>query len=142
MLQLKQMGKSNYDILMRETSDIMQQVAMAYGERSCLEYCMSTLNQVTNKVNKWLLTMVFKLFAADIVDRELPFFILSGVVNSKASKDLTQQRHSLIKILASKSDDLLDCLNIPKHALYAPIANDYVKYNATPNFGEVIGAKM
>lgn len=48
----------------------------------------------------------------------------------------------LIKKIAEVTTDLLDCLNIPKHALYAPIASDYVKYNANPNHGEVIGAKM
>jgi hypothetical protein len=36
----------------------------------------------------------------------------------------------------------MDCMSIPKHALYAPIAGDYIKYNATPNFGEIIGAKL
>jgi len=40
------------------------------------------------------------------------------------------------------SNDLLDCMSIPKESLYAPIAGDYVKYNATPNFGEIIGAKL
>jgi len=33
-------------------------------------------------------------------------------------------------------------MSIPKHALYAPIAGDYVKYNASENLGEVLGAKM
>jgi len=53
-----------------------------------------------------------------------------------------KQRHSLIRVLAENSENLLDCLNIPKHALYAPIANDYVTYNASSNFGEVINARM
>jgi hypothetical protein len=115
---------------------------MAYGERSCLEYCISTLGEIKNKTNNEIMTNVFKLFAADIIDRDLSFYILSGVVNPQASKDLAKQRHSLIKYLAERADDLLDCLNIPKHALYAPIANDYILYNAKPNLGEVIGAKM
>lgn len=51
-------------------------------------------------------------------------------------------KHSLIKNLALNCDDLLDCLNIPKHALYAPIANDYIKYNSQQNFGEVMNARM
>lgn len=48
----------------------------------------------------------------------------------------------LIVEVANQSEDLLDCLNIPKDSLYAPIAGDYVKYNAYPNYGEVIGAKL
>jgi len=47
-----------------------------------------------------------------------------------------------VKEIAPISNDLLDCMSIPKQSLYAPIAGDYVKYNATPNFGEIIGAKL
>ena len=59
-----------------------------------------------------------------------------------AVNNLTKSRHSLIKEIAPRANDLMDCMNIPKHALYAPITQDYVKYNAHPNTGEVIGAKM
>lgn len=33
-------GVSKYDILMRETSDVMQDLAHTYGERHTLCYCM------------------------------------------------------------------------------------------------------
>jgi hypothetical protein len=36
----------------------------------------------------------------------------------------------LIKELAAYSDDIIDCLNIPTHALYTPIAGDYIAFNA------------
>lgn len=48
----------------------------------------------------------------------------------------------LISEVAGQTNDLLDCLNIPKEELFAPIAGDYVKYNAHPNYGEIIGAKL
>jgi hypothetical protein len=48
----------------------------------------------------------------------------------------------LVKEVANVCDDVLDCLNVPVHAIYAPVANDYVKYNETDNKGEVIGARM
>jgi len=85
---------------------------------------------------------VFVLFAAEVINRDLSFFLVNGVVSNKAAQNLGIQRNKLIKDIASEVDGILDCLNIPKHALYAPIAADYVLYNASPNYGEVVGAKM
>lgn len=88
------------------------------------------------------MTKVFRLFGLEVVNRDLSFFMMHGLISQKAIDGFTPTRHALIKDIAAISNDLLDCLNIPKHALYAPIAADYVKYNATPNYGEVVGAKM
>ena len=41
---------------MRETSDIMQNLAMAFGERSCLEYCIQSLDKINNSFNKDILS--------------------------------------------------------------------------------------
>ena len=88
------------------------------------------------------MTRVFKLFGAECINRELSFYMIQGVVNKEAATALTPTRHQLIKDVASNALELLDCMNIPKHALYAPIAADYVKYNSKENLGEVFGAKM
>ena len=88
------------------------------------------------------MSKVFRLYGAEIVQRELTFFIIQGVIGKKAVNNLTPTRHALIKDIAARATDLLDCMNIPKHALYAPIAANYLKYNESANQGEVIGAKM
>lgn len=50
---LKDSKVSGYNILMRETSDIMQNLAQAYGERHTLDYCISVLNnKIHNPQNK------------------------------------------------------------------------------------------
>ena len=77
-----------------------------------------------------------------MVERDLSHYVLAGLVSKKLAKQVTVDRLSLIKELAKESDNLLDCLSVPTKYLYAPIAADYVKYNAGPNKGEVIGAKM
>jgi len=140
--RLAKEGKSSYQILMRETSDVMQDLAMTYGERHCLAYCISTLAGLKNEANKELLTKVFRLYGAEIINRDLAHYILAGVVSKEAQQNLAITRTALTKEIALRANDLLDCMSVPKHALYAPIAADYVKYNAHPNFGEVIGAKM
>lgn len=127
---------------MRETSDNMQNLANIYGERHCLEYCIAQLDKLESAENKRLLTLVFRLYASDVVYRDMSFYMIEGVLSKEAAKNLTETRLKLIKEVAAHCNDLLDCMSIPKHALYAPISNDYVKYNASPNLGEVIGAKM
>jgi hypothetical protein len=83
-----------------------------------------------------------RLYALDIIERDLHHYMLAGVLSQKATKNVTKTKLALVKDLAKCTADILDCLNVPKHALHAPIAKDYVKYNAEPNFGEVVGAKM
>ena len=117
-------------------------MAATYGERQALEYGEECVNGLKSTENKQVLTKVLKLYAIDILERDLKHYILAGVLSKKAAKNVSKTKFALVKELAKCTKDLLDCLNVPKHALYAPIAADYVKYNAQPNFGEVIGAKM
>lgn len=139
---LKMTGKTSYEVLMHETSDIMQDLAFAYGERETLEYCMQRLASLQSVKNKEVMEQVFQLFALDIIERDLTHYIIAGVLSKEAAASISPSKIVLVKILADISDDLLDCMSIPKHALYAPIAGDYVKYNASPNFGEIVGAKL
>lgn len=44
MAALKGAGKSNYDILMKHTSDEMQELATAYGERIAMEQSIIALS--------------------------------------------------------------------------------------------------
>ena len=114
---------SKYQILMRETSDVMQNLAQAYGERHTLDYCIEVLQtRITNPENKVLMEKVFRLFGADIIQRDLGFFLMNGVVSHKATETLTSTIHQLIKDIALQATELTECMNIPTHALYAPIA--------------------
>lgn len=91
--KLKKEGKSSYDILMRETSDVMQDLAMAYGERSCLEYCISTLDKLKSFPNKKILTQVFRLYGTDIIERDLAHYIIAGVINKDAQKGIFETKN-------------------------------------------------
>lgn len=82
------------------------------------------------------------MFALDILERDLTHYVLAGVLSKEAAASISPTKIRLVKAIAGMTDELLDCMSIPKHALYAPIAGDYVKYNASPNYGEIIGAKL
>ena len=73
---LKKAGKTSYQILMRETSDVQQALAQCYGERHTLEYCIYQKSLIKNAENSDLMSKVFRLYGAEIVQRELTFFII------------------------------------------------------------------
>lgn len=103
---------------------------------------MERLNGLQNAKNKEILGVVFQLYGLEIINRDLHHYILYGVINPAAAQKVEKTKIALIKTLAPSVNDLMDCLSIPKESLYAPIAGDYVKYNASPNFGEIVGAKL
>lgn len=113
---------SSYNILMRETSDTMQDLAMVYGERQTLEYCIERLAGMKSAANKEVMTKVFRLFGLEVIKRDMSFYMMQGLISQNAVASFNTARITIIKDIAAKTDDLLDCLNIPKHALYAPIA--------------------
>ena len=80
-----------YNVLMRETSDVMQALALVYGERQTVEYCLSQL-PLMSQGNRDVMLKVFTLFAADCVHRDLSDYMIKGVISHAAANDLTNQR--------------------------------------------------
>ena len=128
--------------MMREVSDTIQDLAMAYGERLAIESCLEFLGRVKNAENRQLMEVVFRIFAIDAVVRDLGFYLLNGAINHTAAKALVETQKKLVKQAASSINVLLESLNVAKHALYTPIAADYVDYYARPNFGEAYVPKL
>lgn len=74
MSALKGSGKSNYDILMRETSDEVQELATSHGERLAIVACEASLNKLKESRNA--VRNYFVLFGLEVVLRELALFVL------------------------------------------------------------------
>jgi Acyl-CoA oxidase len=142
MQELGQMGKTPYEILMRETSDTVQDLAMAYGERHMIEQCLAFLPRVKNAANKKLMELVFRIQAIDTINHDASFYLLKGAISVPASKAMNETYKKLIKEAAQHVSVLLEILNVPAHALHAPIAADYVDYYSRPNYGEAYVAKL
>lgn len=56
---------------MREVSDNMQDLAMAYGERNTIEACLLDLSKMKNAANIKVMTAVYRLFALECTRRDL-----------------------------------------------------------------------
>lgn len=143
MTDLKGKGKSAYQIMMHHVSDEMQDLATAYGERIALEQSIIALNtKIQEQKNKNLLGVHFKIYAFEILLNNLSFFLFEEAIAIEAAKHIRDRYRELIKEAATDIDSIINNLNVPVHALYAPIASDYVKYNEQPYYGEVLNAKM
>jgi hypothetical protein len=59
MGELAKQGKSSFQIMMREVSDPIQDLAMAYGERNTIEACLVFLKNLKNSENRRVMTIAF-----------------------------------------------------------------------------------
>lgn len=130
-----------YDIQMYHTSDFIQDLALAYGERRMIDACQVFLSEISGDSKKTMET-VFRVFAIDCVKRDLALYVSEGAISQKGAANLLIAQNSLVKGMAEKIEDLVVMLNVPADVLYTPIASDYVTYYSKPNFGEVVGAKL
>lgn len=86
MTKAKEQKQNMFEVQMYQLSDSIQDLAMAYGERQALEFCLETLSNVKNVETKRVFEVIFKLFALDIVQRDLGFYLSQGVINPTAAK--------------------------------------------------------
>ena len=134
--------KNQFEVLMYEVSDDIQNLAQAYGERQALEFCFEALASVKGAGTKAVLDVIFKIYALDMIIRDMGFYLSHGVLNAAAAQSAVAALPLLVKELAKNTLDVIESLNVPTHALYTPIIGDYVKYNEEAHFGEVVNAKL
>lgn len=84
----------------------------------------------------------FIIFALEIINRELGMFILNKWITIELAKDLKEVYNQLIKKAANNALDIVMSFNVPVHAIKAPIANNYLRYNSYANNGELVNAKL
>ena len=128
--------------MMFHTSDFVQELAMAYGERQTLEACIAFLPTIQHAESRKVMKIVFRVFAVDAVKKNLGYYITEGVISNAGAKNLITGFNSLIKYVSVNVNDLLTILNVPHDVLYAPLAGDYVDYYSRPNFGEAVAARL
>ena len=125
MQSLKKAGKSQFQILMQETSDQIQALAMAYGERITIEACQAFLKKLSNAENKRVMTIAFQVYAIDVVKNDLGFFMVHKTVSKDAAKHMIAHQNELIKELSKHINPIMESFNVPFDSLHVPIAQDY-----------------
>jgi hypothetical protein len=141
-VSLKKGGMTDYEVNMMGTSELIQDLAMAYAERRMIDCCIDWLAGIEAAHDKKVMEAVFRVAALDCIKRDLGFYIKEKAIKPQAGANLIIAQNSLIKTMAANVDDLLALLAVPDDVLYAPLAGDYIGYFSQPNFGEVVAAKL
>ena len=120
---------------MTEESDLVQNVALSYGERFVLE----NFDHICKEQNNPLLTKVYELYGALLIKKNLSWYLQEGILTSSTVKKLEGKISKACKELGERLEELLDGFGIPNHLVYAPIAKDWQTYNdkEEDNVGEV-----
>ena len=119
---------SDYDINMMGTSELIQELAQAYGERRIIDCCIEWLSTIEPAHDKKVMQGVFRVFAIDCVKRDLSFYIKVKAIKPQAAANLIATQNTLVKDMAANIDDLVKLLNVPEDILKAPLAGDYEGY--------------
>ena len=104
MSSLKATGKSNYEIIMKYTSDETQDLATAYGERIAMRQCLVAINkQLKEAKNKEILSWHFKIFAIEIVLDNLSFFLFEEAIAVETAKQLRDRYNDIIRAMTDRT---------------------------------------
>jgi len=107
-------GKSSYEILLRLTSDNMQELAYSYGQRLTMQACINNINKIQNPEAKQLMTSVFRLYGISEIKDDLGFYMMHGGISPAASANMHNTYLKLVREVAQNVDSLIECMNIAK----------------------------
>lgn len=136
-------GSTLFEVWMKQESDLVQEVARAFGERNAIEAFVNLLKApITAQGNiRPILTQVFQLFAASCLERATSYLVSEGLMTAECTKALLNQVRDLCRDLAPNALHLADSFGLPDHVLAAPIALDWQEYNQGDNQGEMSDLK-
>lgn len=125
-----------FETWMYEESDLIQSAAKAYGERLCSEQFRRVMGEAEESL-KPVLGQLHHLFAVDCIESSLGELLTIGLVPMEIGQQVNTVAAQLCKDLAHHAVPLTDAFGISEDMLSAPIAKDWVAYNAYDNQGEV-----
>lgn len=131
-------GDELFDTWMKSESDLVQGTAQAYAEREVLQACVRTLRQAPHSVSGVLHPLV-ELYALRRMEADIALLIAEELLPAKASAWIPARIRLLCTRLGGSCLALVEAFGIPDHLVAAPIAGDWVEYNAVDNRGELFG---
>ena len=136
-LQMKKAGKEGlFDTWMYEQSDEIQAAARAFGERLCSDQFMRVRQDARESLRP-VLTQLHQLYLLDLVQRDLGWLLTHDVISMETAKQVPAAVAQLCKELSHNAFALTEAFQLPDELLSAPIARNWVAYNAYDNQGEI-----
>lgn len=133
--KIKKEKQPLFDVWMKQESDLIQGVARAHGERICMEQFVAHV-YTTSGPTSALLRNLCRLYALTCVERDLAWYLVSGLIKLEKGKQVPNLVRGLCTDLAPIALDVVDALGVPEKLCFAPIAGDWDKYNEVDNKGE------
>ena len=84
------------------------------------------------------MTQICRLFALSSIEGNIGFYLTEKILSSDQGKAIGDISRSATAKLGTYALDLVKAFAIPDEIIYAPIANDWVKYNEGDNQGEIV----
>merc|ERR1719461_1048439 len=122
---------------MLHESDLIQPAARGFGDNLIAKRFAEVLTECDEGL-KPVLERVFTLYCSTVIERNLPWFIISKTLTKEQGEAIKDLNRQLCAELGSQSLALCDSFAITDTMLSAPIALDWVKYNTYDNQGELM----
>ena len=135
--QNKKKGKSLYDTWMFKESDAIQGLAQAYADRVIFQSCIEKLKTCEKELYTTLSELIM-LTALDWIEKDMGWFLSQKIISAKMGRKVSENTRALCEKIAPNAIGLIDAFGIPEHMRHAPIAGDWIAYNKTDNFGELL----
>jgi len=134
-------GKAGtYNSWMFEESDLIQHCGKAFGERIIADRFSLAL-ETCDKDLRPILSQIFDLYLLAIIEKNLGWFVISGLLQSSDVDVVRGRSADLCATLGPQSLAICESFGITDTMLSAPIALDWVGYNTYDNQGELMTEK-
>jgi len=137
-MKLGSAGKKGlFNAWMMQESDLIQDVAMAYGERLTSEKFRDAISTAEESL-KPTLQQLYHMYLIDIIERSLGKFIIKDIMDQELASEVVNVSADLCRNISKEAISLCDSFGIPDKMISAPIARDWVAYNEYDNQGELL----
>merc|ERR1712113_1347955 len=119
---------------MLEESDLIQALAIAFGERVVVEQFAAKVEEASPELQPRMREL-FSLYALERVREDGSFFLGKGLMSPLQAGKAEKEVERLCQVLGEDALELTAAFGIPGHMHHAPIANDWEEYNAHENHG-------
>jgi len=127
----------NYHKTVSENQHLIQAGANAWTEFFIAEAFQEAIEEETDADLKRVLNEMLELYLLDCIKKDLGTFVCK---HASINQDhLNKRYNALCQSLTKNVVGICDAFGYTKEMMNAPIANDWVKYNAVNNQGEIVG---
>lgn len=107
---------------MKLTWEEMRIYSYAYGNRLVLDSAIKVLSKFSDPGDIHELSTHFTIFALSYILDNLGFYAYADLIPADIASQIVELRSKLIREAVKRVEILVHKLNIPDHAIYAPIS--------------------